>query len=527
MSYLYMKVLELIPEEYDRGIKRITRTDWDALRGRIVDSLPAGARVLDLGCGPGTFALLAAARGCRAVGWDRNANMVTFARGKAVELGLAGRASFEVADAPTAAVPAEPFDAVVISLALSEMRWVEQLATLELAWRALRPDGRLVVLDEVPPRRFLARAWYEFKRFFLKAAVYVVARAITRPLYDLPAAAARAGFAVEREDYLEGGALLHLEATRTAGRAEAASVPMTSARSLGDLLADALAYLLLNLTFLRTKPGLYELGGPGAGAPVFVTANFTLTFNQLRRALRGLACYILVLDTRGINVWCAAGGDKFSTREVAVAARAFRLADVPHRTPLVLPKLAATGVSVHELKASHGLAATFGPVYARDIPAYIVDGYKKSDTMQRADFGLQKRLAVTWSFALGNAALVALPLVIFHHLYSPLAIAAAAAVSFLIGALFPWLPSRLYSVKGLAAAALVAVPLVPHIIAGGGGGRSVALWALFLAFAGVLLGLEFSGDTATSSPSRVRQEFRPGLAVLAALALAFALVRLL
>ncbi len=58
----------------------------------------------------------------------------------------------------------------------------------------------------------------------------------------------------------------------------------------------------------------------------------------------------------------------------------------------------------------------------------------------------------------------------------------------------------------------------------GAGGLSLAAWAAFLAFAGILLGLEFSGNTSVSSPSQVRQEFKPGLVALAALALAFILL---
>ena len=57
----------------------------------------------------------------------------------------------------------------------------------------------------------------------------------------------------------------------------------------------------------RVEPGLYALGDPGPEAPVFVTANYTLSFDALRAALQGLGGYIVVLDTRGINVWCAAG----------------------------------------------------------------------------------------------------------------------------------------------------------------------------------------------------------------------------
>ncbi len=527
MSYIYMKILELIPEEYDPGIKKFAATDFDALREEVAGLVAPGERVLDIGCGPGTFALLAASRGARVTGWDRNAEMVTFATGKAVELGLADNVTFEVQDAPAAPLAPEPYDAVVISLALSEMRGAEQLATLEGAWQILRDGGKLIIVDEVPPRRPFARTWYYFKRFWLQVIVYVVARAVTRPLKDLAATVARQGFAVTQEKYLERGALLYLVATKNGSR-PAPEVPAVATKlTLGDHLVNVLAYLSLYTTFLRVAPGLYRVGKPGPEAPAFATANFTLTFNLLRRALRGLDAYILVLDTRGINVWCAAGGGKFSTREVALAYRAFRLGEVAHRRPLVLPKLAATGVAKHELAKTHRIAAEYGPVYARDIAAYVAAGFHKAAAMNRVDWGLAKRLEATWSFALTNAVVAALPLAVFHKLYSPLVVAAAAGISFLLGALFPWLPTRLYAVKGLAAAFLVGAPLLAFRWHAGAGAATLAAWALFLAFAGILLGLEFSGNTAVSSPSQVKEEFKPGLVALAALGVAFFVLRVL
>nr|NIO11254.1 carbon monoxide dehydrogenase [Deltaproteobacteria bacterium] len=64
------------------------------------------------------------------------------------------------------------------------------------------------------------------------------------------------------------------------------------------------------------EPGLYALGNPTKDSPVFVTANYTLSFDSLRSALVGIDGYIMVLDTKGINVWCAAGKGTFGTDEL-------------------------------------------------------------------------------------------------------------------------------------------------------------------------------------------------------------------
>jgi hypothetical protein len=66
----------------------------------------------------------------------------------------------------------------------------------------------------------------------------------------------------------------------------------------------------------RVEPGLYALDEPGNDSPVLVTGNYTLSFDALRSAMADMDCFILVLDTKGINVWCAAGKGTFGTDEL-------------------------------------------------------------------------------------------------------------------------------------------------------------------------------------------------------------------
>ncbi|MDH3284405.1 MAG: hypothetical protein OEQ13_06655, partial [Acidobacteriota bacterium] len=61
----------------------------------------------------------------------------------------------------------------------------------------------------------------------------------------------------------------------------------------------------------RVEPGLYRIGRPGPTSPVLVTANYKLTFDALRSELDGVDAWILVLETRGVNVWCAAAKGTF------------------------------------------------------------------------------------------------------------------------------------------------------------------------------------------------------------------------
>ena len=72
------------------------------------------------------------------------------------------------------------------------------------------------------------------------------------------------------------------------------------------------ARLGLNRSTYLITPGLYCTGQPTPASPVVVTANYKLSFDALRKELSGESVWILVLDTRGINIWCAAGKGTFS-----------------------------------------------------------------------------------------------------------------------------------------------------------------------------------------------------------------------
>ena len=72
----------------------------------------------------------------------------------------------------------------------------------------------------------------------------------------------------------------------------------------------------INRDNYKVAPGLYAVGNPDKGSNVFVTANYKLTFDVLRKNLVGVDGWLLVLDTKGVNVWCAAGKGTFGTEEL-------------------------------------------------------------------------------------------------------------------------------------------------------------------------------------------------------------------
>jgi NAD-dependent dihydropyrimidine dehydrogenase PreA subunit len=162
-----------------------------------------------------------------------------------------------------------------------------------------------------------------------------------------------------------------------------------------------------------TRTGLRTIGQPGPDAPVFVTCNFELTVRRVVRALQGLDCYLLVAPSKGINVWCAACGGIFTAHSVISAIKTSRIAErVNHRT-LILPQLSAPGIDVARIEQETGWRCKFGPVYARDIPAYLAGNSRKTDPMRQVKFPLGDRLqmAVMWATPLSIVA--GIPVAVF------------------------------------------------------------------------------------------------------------------
>lgn len=142
----------------------------------------------------------------------------------------------------------------------------------------------------------------------------------------------------------------------------------------------------------KVTPGLYAVGSPSADSPVVVTANYKLTFDMVRRDLETVDVWLLVVDTRGINVWCAAGKGTFSTAEVAYQVKRAKLAQVVTHRTLILPQLSATGVDCLQLKSSCGFRGVFGPVRVSELPEFLAANLQATERMRAVTFTLKERM---------------------------------------------------------------------------------------------------------------------------------------
>jgi hypothetical protein len=274
----------------------------------------------------------------------------------------------------------------------------------------------------------------------------------------------------------------------------------------------------------RVEPGLYALGAPGPDSPVFVSANYTLSFDALRSALAGVNAYILVLDTKGINVWCAAGKGTFGTDEIVQRVFATGLKQVVRHRKLILPQLGAPGVAAHLVKQRTGFLVEYGPVRAADLPAYLKT-HTATPEMRRVRYTLGDRLVLV-PVELRNVFLLAL--LIAAALYfvggwtlSLAVLTTALAGSALFPILLPWLPTHNFSTKGFLLGLLAALPFAASVFVRHPEWSWIRqtlqalLFLLAMPAVTAFLALNFTGATTFTSRSGVRREIFTYIPVMA------------
>lgn len=277
-------------------------------------------------------------------------------------------------------------------------------------------------------------------------------------------------------------------------------------------------------------PGLYALGNPDSESPVLVTANYKMSFDRLREALPRMHVWILVLDTAGINVWCAAGKGTFGTEELVRRIEASGLEKVVSHRELILPQLAGPGIAAHRVRKLSGFKVIYGPIEAGHIPAYLEAGYSADPAMRKKSFGTRERtvlIPVELVEAL-KGILIIIPLFFFlagfggdegywtnvmnHGLLAAIALLGALlAGAVLTPLLLPWLPGRAFSLKGLWVALIMAMILVAlrsGTLGHWSGRLEVAAWLLLIPAVATYLAMNFTGASTYTSLSGVRKEMR-------------------
>ncbi|OGS20981.1 MAG: hypothetical protein A3J83_05975 [Elusimicrobia bacterium RIFOXYA2_FULL_40_6] len=289
-------------------------------------------------------------------------------------------------------------------------------------------------------------------------------------------------------------------------------IPKVSTKTnLSDKLGTVMARLTLNRANYKVEPGLYAVGTPSTNSNVFVSANYKLSFDSLRKELGGMDAWILVLDTKGINVWCAAGEGTFGTQELINRISETKLNEIVTQRKLIVPQLGAVGVAAHIIKEETGFNVVYGPVRAKDIPEFLKAGMRATPEMRRVNFTFVDRSKlVAAEFAMGFKYLfiVSVILIAFAQYNLCANILLAYFGGTVLGPLLlPWLPGRAFSLKGVSAGLITF--LIAYFFGFAGKNILSIAGSLFLmtALASFML-MNFTGASTYTSFSGVKKEMK-------------------
>ena len=282
----------------------------------------------------------------------------------------------------------------------------------------------------------------------------------------------------------------------------------------------------ISRNYYLVTPGLYAVGKPDDKSPLLVSANYKLSFDCLRSALDGENAWLLVIDTKGINVWCAAGKGTFGTDEIVRSCTANKVKQLVSHRQLIVPQLGAPGVAAYKVKLETGFSVSYGPVRAADLKAFLAADKQATAKMRQVTFTIWERLILTPV----EVTMLRKPILIASLLLFVLSGIGADVFSFtaawqrgiaavmagLVGVfsgciltpiLLPWLPARAFAAKGALLGLITATVLAlgPYQAAETSG--TISLYLLILAVSSYTA-MNFTGSTTFTSPSGVEKEMR-------------------
>ncbi len=430
MSYAYMKALESAPERYDKGINWLGWGHIEQIRTHIADlAASEGERVLEIGAGTGSQALMIAERGLEVVGIDQSAKMLAIAESKLDVIRNENEVSgknvpnvkfLQMSAAEIDEFPDDSFDTVTSTLVFSELFQYEQRYVLAHAFRVLKPGGVLILADETIPRKRLKRIAHKVLSLPLRFITYLLTQTSTKPLHDMVEKVEGAGFIIEQDEEHQLGAFrivvarkpddsIHPAISESIEEPKTLSTPKLS-------FFSTFWQTMLRIVPHPTEIGLIPVGQPTEDSPVLCTCNFKLTVQRLCDILakKHMSAWVLVAPTGGENVWCASVGGRFNAESVITAIKVSHLERYVSHRKIILPQLAAPGVDRRRISKATGWHCTWGPVRMDDLPDYLADypklAQKKSERQRTVTFDVRSRVEMALVILFPILLLLGIPL---------------------------------------------------------------------------------------------------------------------
>ena len=394
IAVTFMRKLELEPETYDEKFTVLTKGVNVEVKDWVLERIGTSKTILEIGCGTGALAAKMALIGNDVIAIDKNFQMINtamkkFPSEKDVKL------IYQIGTIRELPVDEQSKDIIVSTFMLSELRPFEQQIFLRNAWKVLKSGGKLLVAAEFIPSGIwkiafkLKRWWYKKKLRRLRLPNTSLIKWFSNYIEPI-------GFRINIEKSWKKGSIKALELEKM-GDEPKYYRPLH--RKFKGIIGQLQIYRCIftgQVDHIPIEPGIYQSGKPDENSPIIVTANYIYTYIKVMRALKGIDAWILCVDSRGINVWCAARGDDFGNKQLIEAVEATGIEKITNRKTLILPQLSAGGVaapliSIESPKFPFNLL--YGPVWAKYLPKYLKERpAKKPDKWKLAKFTSSHRL---------------------------------------------------------------------------------------------------------------------------------------
>jgi len=398
MAVVYMRKLEEEPDTYDSKFTTLTKGINLKVQDWILNRINSDESILEVGCGTGTLASKMALKGNNVLAIDINSKMIEYAM-RNYPIISNGKLKYQVGSISDWQIEDHSKDVIVSKFLLSELRSFEQQLFLRYTWKSLKTNGRLIIAAEFIPSGiwksfFKIRRWrYKKKLRRLKIGGTFILRWFLNYLKPI-------GFKIVGQQEWNHGAIRVIELQKInenddnePGYYQPLQKAFTGVRAKYQIIR---CLFTGQTDYVPIEPGIYRSGNPTNESPIIVTANYVYTYIRVMKELKGIDAWVLCVDSRGINVWCAARGGDFGNEQLIEAVQATNIQMLSNKKTLILPQLSAGGVSaplLHKDSSSFPYKIKYGPVWSKDLPQYLKEHpARKSDKMKLAKFTLSHRL---------------------------------------------------------------------------------------------------------------------------------------
>ncbi len=390
-----MRKLELEPESYESNFTALTKGANEEVQDWILGRIKAQEKILEVGCGTGIFAAKMALRGNEVFAIDKNHRMITTAM-KNYPSKSDLKLLYQIGTIDDLPVQDNSIDIIINTFMLSELRPFEQQIFLRNAWKALKPNGRMIIAAEFIPTGFW-KLWFNIKRWWYKKKLRRLRIESTFLVKWFFNYLEPIGFEISTIKKWRHGSIQVIELKKNDNLDEPGYYrpKLRKAKGFGSQMSIYRCLFTGQTDHIPIEPGIYQSGNPNENSPIIVTANYVYTYIKVMRALKGIDSWVLCLDSRGINVWCAARGNNFGNKQLIEAVKTTGIANITNKKTIIVPQLSAGGIATPLIKAEapdFPFNVVYGPVWAKFLPKYLEERpARKPDKMKLAKFTISHR----------------------------------------------------------------------------------------------------------------------------------------